>query len=182
MRFLPVPNVLRLILAGSLLIGGCSVVSDDGSGTTDREGYLSTSQTEYDAELRTDGRERVVVNVPYETRNPTTDTLYLVGCRNLSPPVLEKFRNGEWDTVYGPVVQSCLTPPSRIAPGEVRRDTFRLVGYRPGQNIEPTFDVEIDGTYRLRRMIYTELGGEQDRTGEAPVPPEKRVSNPFELK
>lgn len=158
------------------------MVSDNGSTTGDQDGYLFTSKETYDAELVADGDERVVVDIPYETRNPTTDTLHLIGCKNPSPPVLEKFREGEWETVYSPVVAECLSPPWSIAPGEVRRDTFRIRGYRPGQNIRPTFEAEIDGTYRLRRRMYTEVGGEQGRMGEALVPPENRVSNSFELR
>lgn len=167
-----------------LAVGGCSTV-DSEPPTSTPGGLLETSRARYDAVLRTDGSARWVVDVPYVTRNPTADTLVLVGCRTPPPPVLEKRVEGEWRTAYDPIRLQCLSPPWTIAPGETRRDTFHVAAALPGQNVAPVFDAdEIEGTYRLRREVYR-------KTGPTPaddlVPPtellslEKRVSNTFEL-
>jgi hypothetical protein len=72
-----------------LAVGACSTVDSEPPASTPG-GLLETSRARYDAVLRTDGSARWVVDVPYVTRNPTADTLVLVGCRTPPPPVLEK--------------------------------------------------------------------------------------------
>ena len=168
--------LLALVLpACSLLDSGEGFVSEPG-------GLLQTDRTSYDARLLLDDRPRVVLEIPYQTRNPTSGSLYLIGCFVPSPPVLEKRVDGAWRTAYGAVVFMCLSPPVEIGPGEVRHDTLRVVGYLPGQNVAPTFDTEIAGTYRLRREIYAGLTDASSLEGGALLSLNQRISNTFEVR
>lgn len=177
----------RLLTALAVLLAASSCSLVDTGDPSDSEGgagaFLQTDAARYDARLLTDGLERVVFDVPYETRNPTAETLYIAGCRKPSPAVLEKRVAGAWKSVYAQIVQLCARiPPWSIAPGEARRDTLRVTGYLPGQNTLPTFDTDIGGTYRLRRMIHTALTDEHEPLDESLLPFEHRVSNTFEVR
>ena len=174
--------MLRTSILTSLCLAatGCLLLGDDGSSATG--GLLETSEDSYVAEVVTDGRERVVVDIPYQTGNHTGLPVYLIGCRRPNPPILEKRAGRDWVTVYAPIVTLCLSPPFEIAPGESRFDTLHVVGFRPGQAAGPTFDGEVAGTYRLRREIFRDLTDEDPPIGRTMLPLSQRVSNSFEIR
>lgn len=137
---------------------------------------LRTDQTAYEAELVTESRARVVVDVPYTLANTTAAPIYLIGCKRPPAPVLQRRVEGEWETAYAPVELGCLSPPWTVEPDAVRHDTLRMEAHLPGQNIAPTFEVdEIEGVYRLVQSIY------HDVEGEELLPLRQCVSNSFTL-
>jgi hypothetical protein len=178
------PRLLSLLLAAALLAGllaACSLLPADDV-PTGNESLRQTDQAHYAARLVTGDFDRVVLNVPYRTRNSTEDTLYLTGCRIPDLPVLEKHVSGSWQTAYDPGKLLCWSPPWVLAPGDVRWDTLRVEGWLPGQNIYPHFRTEITGTYRLKRLIYSSLeADEKYPLGEDTIDVGLRVSNTFEV-
>lgn len=141
--------------------------------------FVTTSQTAYDAHVRGLLTRRVEVDIPYTLRNPTGQTLLQFGCGGPGQPVLEKRVDGRWVVAWAAIELMCLGPPVPLAPGEVRSQTLRVVGYLPGQNVGPEFTTAIDGTYRLRADLYA--GEEASGVGAVPVPLADRLSNEFRL-
>lgn len=173
---------MRVLLAAVVCAAGlsaCSLLSADEPEPPVPTGLVVTDRTAYDARLLTDGRVRVVFDVPYEVRNTTADPLYRIGCRTAPPPVLEKLVDGEWVTAYAAPRLACLSPPFVVDEGEVRRDTLGVVGFLPGQNIVPEFGTEVKGTYRLNLELFSSLTDERPPLGKDLLPPESRVSNTF---
>jgi hypothetical protein len=123
-----------------------------------------------------------VFDIPYRTRNSTRDTLYLTGCLKPDPPRLEKRVDGEWVLAYREIRLLCWSPPWVLAPGEVRRDTARVEGFLPGQSAGPVFHTSIEGTYRLKREIYSSLTDEKYPLGKDTLSVDRRVSNAFQLR
>ncbi len=170
-----------LLLLCLITFSACSLTTPD-DGTLDATGLLQTDATSYTAETVTDGRTYVSARIPYETFNATGEALYLIGCNVPPSAVLEKSVGGAWVTAYSPGTGFCLSAPWVIASGETRRDTLVVRGYLPGQNITPTFDTEVEGTYRLRRTIHTGRADESASLGVADLEPMQSVSNTFELR
>lgn len=173
MRRLLVPALLFVLLSA------CSLLGDEELHGEDTGPLLQTDQASYNADLPTDDSARVVVDIPYEVYNPTVRSLYFVGCNPPPSPILEKQVAGTWQTAYAAIELQCLSPPFVLPPGEVWRDTLHVVGFLPGQNTRPTFETEMEGTYRLRHEIYAGLT--DDRLGEDLLPLKQRVSNTFEM-
>lgn len=44
------------------------------------------------------------------------------------------------------------------------------MGFLPGQNVAPTFETEVEGTYRLNLRLYSSLTDEQSPLGKDLVP------------
>lgn len=175
-------NRLFVLSASAFALSACSLLGADPAPLFEPGGLLQTDRTRYDAKLLTDGRARVVFDVPFIARNPTDEPLYLIGCHRPPPPLLEKLVDGEWEVAYGAVVPLCLSPPFEIPPGGERRDTLRVVGFLPGQNTMPTFDTAVEGTYRLRWEIYAGQTDEDFPVGGDLLPLEQQVSNTFEVR
>lgn len=126
--------------------------------------------------------ERFEVEIPFSYTNRTGETVYVINCRGIAPPTLEKWEDGAWIRAWSPAVPLCLSPPIEIAPGQTYTNTLQVVAGRPGTNVAPTFEVEdIDGTYRLvwHGLVHDY---DQDRQGFGePLPLDERVSNTFQL-
>ncbi len=166
-----------LFLACLLIGAACSRLVDSDSPADEAGGLLKTDRATYKATLVTDEPAHVAVDIPYALTNATQDTLYLIGCHRPPQPVLQKYADGSWTTVYAPVELMCLSPPWPVAPGAVRLDTLRVRGFLPGQNAGPVFEAaEVEGTYRLVRPVY------RDPAGAELLPEAQRVSNSFALR
>lgn len=122
-----------------------------------------------------------VTHIPFEYRNPTSDTIYVVNCNRTIGMNLEQRIGSEWQVIWNPVLPTCLSDPIVIAPGAVYADTLMIFGARPNTNTEPSFsDTTFTGTYRLVwhglvRHYRTDRGA---NFGDA-VPVEHRISNEF---
>lgn len=173
----------HLLVLFTIVIAGCDsygIEAAPPSGT-----LLQTDLPFYDADVVSNGplfnRRRLVrVDIPYETRNTTSGSLYFIGCGRPPSAVLEKQQGDEWVVAYSPVELLCLSAPFDLEAGDLRRDTLRVRGFLPGQNAGPTFDTDLEGTYRLRRVIYTGTGS--SGLGQEVVEDELTVSNTFELR
>ena len=170
-----------LLVAVLLALPACSLSTPEAP-ALDSGQALQTDAASYTASVVTDGRAYVSVRIPYATRNATGEPLYLIGC--ITPPaaVLEKRVGDAWVTAYSAGELMCLSPPWVIASGEARRDTLVVRGYLPGQNISPTFETDIEGTYRLRRTLHTGLTDEATPLGRGVLPDDQSVSNTFEIR
>ena len=124
------------------------------------------------------GMDYVGVQIDMTYRNATDDVVFLHGCKRPSLPVLQKWQGGAWVLAWGAVEQSCGSTPVPIPPGETYAMTVPVMGYLPGQNAAPTFDTEVEGTYRLLWTVYTADEPRED----ALLPLDQRVSNTFELR
>ncbi len=161
-------------MALAIVTLGCSATSQ-----TRGDAAIRTDQLIYHAEIVNDSRPAVQLTIETEYTNTTDNTVYLIGCHQPSAPQLQKYKDGEWVTVYSPVENECLSPPWEISPGETYRDTYQVYGYLPGYNAAPTFDATIPGRYRLVRDIYQELS---DPVNEAELLPlSERISNEFKI-
>ena len=172
----------------SLMLASCAEISTkemDLSFTTEEGGgILQTDAELYQAELFQNGRPGIRFDIPYKVTNTTEVAVYMIGCRQPSAPVLQKRSGEEWVTAYSPVEQLCLSPPFIVEPGDQRRDTLQVYGFFPGQNIFPEFQTDIDGTYRLKKRIYSDPDTFED-SGEwnnHKLDPELRISNTFRVK
>ncbi|WP_446375128.1 hypothetical protein [Coleofasciculus sp. E2-BRE-01] len=140
---------------------------------------IRTDKLSYYAEIVNNPQPGVKLTIETEYTNTTGNTVYLIGCHQPSAPQLQKYRDGEWVTVYSPVENECLSPPWEIPPGETYQDTYQVYGYLPGYNAAPTFDAPIPGRYRLVRDIYQQLS---DPVNEAELLPlSERISNEFKI-
>jgi hypothetical protein len=110
--------------------------------------------------------------------NRSTEPFYLSGCSKIPPRWrLEKQVSGAWVHAYELecALIAAETPP-RIAPGDARVDTLRVVDYTPAW---PRFKVHpIAGTYRL--VYYGVTPPQARETGMAP-PQILRYSNEFRI-
>lgn len=169
-------SLLGFALAGLLLFPACSLLTFDSDNDAFRGFALQTDQFSYEAELKQDAYPHVEVSIPMTYTNVTDQTVYLLGCYHPSRPVLMKQEEEQWVTAYAAIELMCLSPPWVIRPREVFRDTLHVYGILPGHNAGPTFDTEIDGTYRLERTVY------MDPEGNKLLPDSLRISNLFTLR
>ena len=160
-------------------------VSEPGPLPDAREGgLLRTDRDLYVAAVVRDGGgwDHVAFDVPFVVRNPTDRPIYVVGCNGPHPPVLEKLEGGRWRGAWGAVVQTCGPEGYPVPPHGERRDTVRVEGFFPGQNVVPTFNTSVPGTYRLRTPVYGGFDGPPAYVPRDPLPAERGVSNAFEVR
>ncbi|MEL6704413.1 MAG: hypothetical protein AAFU38_07905 [Bacteroidota bacterium] len=172
---------LFLISSFTIALAACSLSEDVSPFVSEPGGLLETDRTRYNAQVLRDGHERIKFDVPFVAQNPTGAPLYLMGCNGPHPPVLEKYVDGTWKAAYDAVIQTCQDPPHVIPRGGERADTLRVIAFLPGQNALPTFDVEIEGMYRLRWKIYASLTDQEHPVGRDPLSAEQQLSNTFEV-
>lgn len=183
-------GVMVMVVGGSFalwaLFSACRVLTD--ADTSDAAGAhvridtaatggsaFRTDADRYVAVVKEDPYRYVEVEIPMTFVNPMEKTVYLIGCRQPTMPILQKLEEGSWNLAYAPVELQCLSPPVPVRPGEAYRDTFFVHGAFPGQRIVPEFVTDVEGTYRLVRSIYA------DPEGEDVLPDSVRTSNTFEL-
>ncbi|MDB4876695.1 MAG: hypothetical protein JWM41_3141 [Gemmatimonadetes bacterium] len=113
--------------------------------------------------------------------NKTNETANFVNCLGGTDVQLQKLTNGEWKTVWSPVLLTCLSPPIVVAPGQEYRSRISVFAGYPGSNFLPTFvTTDISGSYRA---VWTQVvTGYQDKLSfGTPLPAEHRVSNQFTI-
>ena len=164
------------------VLGFCAVVLSSCSLTSDEfpTDIVQTDQVRYNAQVTSEGLAQVTFDVPFVIRNTTGAPLYRTGCLVPDPAILIKEEEGEIVTAYNQAVFMCLGPPYVIEPGEVVRDTLHVWGALPGQNAAPTFDTEVEGTYRLYLRLYTTLE-DDGASGDDLAPFEALLSNTFRV-
>lgn len=176
-------KVLLVLIMGSF-IGSCDIVkSNDDLPSDMADGLIKVDISQAVAVIKKDPYTKVVFNVPFEIKNRMSTEIYMVGCMQAPPPVLQKYVLGKWVDVYQPVILDCLSPPFIIEPGETFRDILRVEGYAPGQNTYPVFEADIDGTYRLVQKLYINLDKfDSGNMEDGLLPIEERISNTFTVK
>ncbi|HEX8271387.1 MAG TPA: hypothetical protein VF615_01975 [Longimicrobiaceae bacterium] len=161
---------------GALL--GCAglVQPDDESGLV-----IRTARTEY---IVARSGQSLDTSIDFTLTNRTDGPAYLVTCRGVHPPVLEKRVGDRWMTAYAAPVLQCLGPPEVVEPGETYPYTFRVSAALPGTSSYPKFEAgAVAGTYRLAWTVYRtwEPGSGRPGLGEQ-FPREAAVSNEFTLR
>lgn len=100
------------LVAISLFVAGCDGIT---APARNRSAPLQTDRLVYSLQMDRNGN--LTTDIPFTYHNATADTVYLVNCRGLVPPSLEKWQNGDWVPAWGAIVLSCLSAPIEIAPG-----------------------------------------------------------------
>ena len=179
------------LLAAALLGAACAAprppaaaAEDDFTAAPPREGLA----------LRTDAGEYTLkhlppfwnTRIPVSYRNPLPDTVYMVNCNGEVAMMLEKKTAEGWIPFLEPLVNLCLSPPVRIAPGAAYADTVHIGGAMPGTNSVPAFaSRDVDGVYRLRWdnvvLHYREFSQASPNWGDS-IPAVHRTSNEFVLR
>jgi hypothetical protein len=112
--------------------------------------------------------------------NRTGRTLYVGRCGTSVPDfVLEKLDGGRWVPGYTPVCQSILAPLVPVPPGGTLKGAVRLHLVRGARTLPLFRTGSIPGTYRLLWTVYGDPAAQ--RVGQAPISPEMRSSNSFQL-
>jgi hypothetical protein len=143
---------------------------------------LSDDATASIPPLRTDSAVYHITNtrtihqlvISFVYTNSTGGNVYVNGCHGPHPPDLQKMVNGDWVTVFSPIVLLCAGPPTRIAPLQQYEYEYHIVASLqdgwPRSGVTP-----VVGTYRLVWGLFSS-------TSEAgALPLEQRVSNTFEI-
>jgi hypothetical protein len=181
-----VTAVLISAVAAGVAAAGCqrppAVVDPDDDAGSAESSAIRTSAGEY--VLRPQGGGWAV-DIPISFRNTSGATLYIVNCRGMLAPVLEKLTADRWEPFWSGVQLQCLSPPIVIAPDASIQDTVQVWGALPGGNTEPSFpSADLDGTYRivLGSVVHNyDASYSAGRFGD-PVAVEHRSSNRFRLR
>jgi hypothetical protein len=166
-------QLLRLaIIAGAVTAAACSSAADSTRPLDQSVTDFQTDSISYS--LASDGRwYSGTIGVTYTNRTDESESFD--NCGGATDVRLEKLTDGEWTTVWSPVLLACFSPLIVVAPGEARRMDFFIAAGYPGTNTVPQFSTErISGVYRAEWDAMT------NPDGVAP-PIEHRVSNEFNL-
>jgi hypothetical protein len=164
---------MRSLLSLSLLLlGGCSLFSDDGAPPA-----IHTDATLYEARRTGAGLE--IDPIAFRFTNEREQAVYVPGCPGPNPPSVQKLVDGEWVMAWAPVVLQCLGPSVRVGAGRTYRGTLRVRAGLPSDDLYPKFEtLPVEGTYRLVLGVDRTEDPEQFE----PLPLSERVSDPFELR
>lgn len=176
-------GVLALAAAGLAACGTAAGPDDalfDGAHLLrDTSRLLQTSALEYTFE---DRGASLRVDIPFEFRNATGRTVYIVNCHGAYGLELQRRVGGSWRTIWAPAVPECLGPPIVIPPGATRAETVRVEGWLPGGNTYPDLPAgNLSGVYRIVVGPYVhEYDIERGGWGDA-LPIAQRTSNSFRI-
>jgi len=123
----------------------------------------------------------LTAQIPYTFENRTGASVFLVNCNGDFALLLQRLEGNEWVTRWGPLINSCLSPPIVIDDGELYSDTVYVWGAQHGSNAMPQFRVaDPGGTYRI--LWVDALSSFQNTLPFGPQIAEAyRVSNSFLL-
>lgn len=163
------------------LLAGCAEwqLSAPAASAAASDAPITTTAASY-ALRHADGGIATEVGIRFE--NESDRTMYIVNCRGLLAPVLEKRVDGAWVRYWSPALPRCLSAPIVIEPGAAIDERIQVWGAMPGMNWAPVWaSAHVAGTYRivLHSIVY-DYDGDRQGFGE-PVPLELRVSNEFTL-
>lgn len=167
-----------------LMLISCTAISNyDSTFAAEEGGLLQTNSEIYEAEIFQNGQQGVRFDIPYTVKNTTGEAIYMIGCKRPAAPVLQKKTGEEWVSAYSPVELLCLSPPFILKPGEQYRDTLQVYGVFPGQNTYPEFLTDVEGTYRLKKRIYSdpETFENSEEWSENLLRKDLRISNTFQV-
>ncbi|MDZ4700580.1 MAG: hypothetical protein SH809_12805 [Rhodothermales bacterium] len=137
---------------------------------------IQTSQASYEVVIGEDSRRFLYVAIPSVFTNTSFDAVFLPGCHTTSTSLVRK-QDDTWVMVYSPIhILMCNRPRKKLMPGASIDLEGEINACLPDQNCGPEFVGPIEGTFRLRLMVYTQP------EEFYPAPLESRVSNPFELR
>lgn len=175
LSFARVPRVVRFT-AGALLavVLGCT---DLAGPHRDETLNLQTDALSY---VLVPNREGLATQIPYTFTNRTAGSVYLVNCLGGFGLHLERREGQRWESVWGPVLPSCLSEPIVIPPGALFADTVHVWG-GVNADVGPTFDpATAAGRYRL---VWDDAYASFQPFlpwGDT-IPLQERTSNEFEL-
>lgn len=169
---------LWCLAATSLVLAGCDGIT---APARDEGAPLQTDRLSYQLQLDRNGD--LTTRIPFTYHNSTGDTVYLVNCKGLVPPSLEKWQNGDWVPAWGAIVPACLSPPIEVAPGEDFEYTLQVNAARQGSNVQPQFRVaDLAGIYRLVWSVPVHHYDAYNAHLGTPLPLKDRISNRFNLR
>jgi hypothetical protein len=164
-----------------LCTSGCLII-DGSDGTGSRPVEYRTTEDVYEPVIITGIGVFVSFEIAGRIRNTGDGDIAMIGCFRPQRPVLQKFVDGDWTTVYAVAEPECLSPPFYFGPGETYQDTLMVSAVLdPDVSPEAKWDsgIPVAGLYRLQRNIYSS----EERSGypQDLLPLADRVSEPFEI-
>lgn len=175
--------ILALAAAGVAACGTAAGPDDglfDGAHLLrDTSRLLQTGALEYTFE---DRGASLRVDIPFEFRNVTGRTVYIVNCHGAYGLELQRRVGKSWRTIWAPAVPECLGPPIVIPSGDTRAEMIRVEGWLPGGNTYPDLPAgDLSGVYRIVVGPYVhEYDIERGGWGDA-LPIDQRTSNSFRI-
>jgi len=165
---------LVLIAAGAL---SCDSPLD--ANLTEADRLMVTDATSYEWTARSNGLE---TTIRYTYSNRTGERVELRNCNGDVRPTLERWVENEWVAVWGPLINSCLSPAKVIEPGMQYRDQVTVFAGTSPTGTPPQFGAHpLAGTYRLVWLhAYRDYRPDGPPWGTE-IPKDERVSNRFEL-
>lgn len=165
------------VFALTLLTYGCdSQVNSE----SDQVALIQTDEVSYTLVPEGGG---LATEISYSFENRTGGKVYLVNCNGQFGLHLERLEDGEWKTVWAPVLQECLSPPIVIDEESVFQSKVNVWGGFPESNVLPQFSDSVPaGTYRI--VWNAALSSYQDDTFPfgSLIGLDHRISNVFEIR
>ena len=136
---------------------------------------IITSGTQHNASIVGEKQRWVQIDIPSVFTNNQNVPVFFTGCRPPNTPLIQRKTGRDWDIVFWPVYNLCLSPAVSVLPGESIALPSSMVACFLSQKCGPEFRGPVNGVYRLIQNIY------YDPEGKELIPVEHRVSNAFEL-
>lgn len=163
------------------LLAGCSALVDS---TSNEEKELSVEgfsiETDQEVYLAEEGDNPV--EITYAFVNEGKQAFYPGSCLGLASDRLEKLIDGEWVLVYDTFCARPLGPPIKIERGQRYEVIIQLhpSTWDSERNNTSWKGGDIEGTYRVRELIYEEWS--MKKFDEGTLRSEIAFSNPFEIR
>lgn len=170
-----------LLLSGFL--AGCSLpplvdsTSDEEEELSMESFYIETDQAVYLVK-----ESNSLLEITYTYINEGKQTFYLGSCLGYPSDVLEKLVDEKWVLAYTPTCPDVLRPPIKVVRGERYEATIQLTQSiwdpeRPNASWQVN---NIEGTYRIRELVYLEW--DIEKFDEGTLSSEIIVSNAFDIR
>jgi hypothetical protein len=147
--------------------------------TRDVAALFQTSSLRYTARMTPSG---IDFTVPFTFTNRTGGPAYFVNCDGVTGLALEKWVHSQWEDVWGPIINGCLSPPIVVRPDLQQEGIVFVTASYLGSNAYPQFGTdEVEGVYRfVWREVLRDYDTSRRPLGEL-LPLDRRISNRFEL-
>ncbi len=172
--------MLGTCLLLSSLLTGCSLFVDVFSDEEDPPSWENFSiETEQAVYLVEEGQ---LLTITYAYVNEGKDAFYPGLCLGVPSNVLEKLVDEEWILAYDPTCARPLGPPIKVEPGTRYGVTIQFTPstWDPVRPSSAWKGGEIEGTYRVRELVYD--AWDKEKYSDGALSSKVVVSNAFEIR
>ena len=123
-----------------------------------------------------------MLTITYAYVNKGNDAFYPGSCLGVPSDVLEKLVEGEWVPAHVPICARPLGPPITVERGTRHIVTIQLTPsiWDPAWPNSAWRGGDIEGTYRVRDLVYGEW--DKEKYSDGALSSKVVVSNPFEIR